>query len=93
MATVKLVQANVKKAPLIALLFASSGIESEIVAEAEPVEFMAGLTLPVARTSHLIALKVLSRNDVTAYRISQIFARCCGSRPPPTWPTFASCSN
>jgi hypothetical protein len=64
LATVRLVQASVDKSPLIDLLFASSGIEPEIVAEAEPVELMAGLTLAVARTSHLIALKVLARDDV-----------------------------
>ncbi len=42
------------------LLFASSGIEAEIVAEAEPLEVMGGVVLPVARTGHLLALKVLA---------------------------------
>jgi hypothetical protein len=46
------------------LLFASSGIEPEVVATSEVLEIMPGLDLPVARTSHLIALKVLSRDDV-----------------------------
>ena len=46
------------------LLFASSGIESEVTATAELLEILPKLKLPVARTSHLIALKVLSRDDV-----------------------------
>lgn len=46
------------------LLFASSGIESEVTATAELLEVLPKLKLPVARTSHLIALKVLSRDDI-----------------------------
>ena len=46
------------------LLFASSGIESEVAATADLLEVLPGLKLPVARTSHLIALKVLSRDDI-----------------------------
>lgn len=45
------------------LLFASSGIESIVVAEAEPLEVFSGLVVPVARTGHLVALKLLSRDD------------------------------
>lgn len=48
---------------LVDLLFASSGIEPEIVAAAEPVEAFAGFALPVARTGHLIALKLLAYDD------------------------------
>jgi predicted nucleotidyltransferase len=48
---------------IVDLLFASSGIEPEIVAEAEPMEIAPGLPLPVARTGHLIAMKLLSRDD------------------------------
>lgn len=50
---------------VIDLLFASCGIEPELVAEATPIELVRGLTVPVARIGHLIALKVLSRNDDT----------------------------
>jgi hypothetical protein len=46
------------------LLFASSGIESEVATASEILEILPGLRLPVARTSHLIALKVLSRDDI-----------------------------
>jgi len=47
------------------LLFASSGIEEEIVGGAENLEIFPGLTARVARTSHLLALKVLARDDET----------------------------
>lgn len=50
---------------IVDLLFASSGIEQEIAAAAEQLEIVPGLTVPVARTGHLIALKVLARDDVT----------------------------
>lgn len=43
------------------VLFASSGIEPEIVAAAEILEVLPGVRLPVATIGHLIALKLLSR--------------------------------
>ncbi len=48
---------------VVDLLFASSGIEPEVAAAAEVVEALPGLRLPVATPGHLIALKVLSRDD------------------------------
>jgi hypothetical protein len=50
---------------VVDLMFASSGIEPEIVREAEPVEIVDHLTLPIATTAHLIALKLLARDDYT----------------------------
>lgn len=47
----------------IDLLFASSGIEAEVVDAAERMELVPGLIVPVARTGHLLALKALARND------------------------------
>jgi predicted nucleotidyltransferase len=44
----------------IDLLIASSGIEAEVVADAEPLEVVKQIILPVARVGHLIALKLLS---------------------------------
>ena len=44
----------------IDVLTASSGIELEVVAQSEVLEIVPGLTLPVARVGHLIALKLLS---------------------------------
>jgi predicted nucleotidyltransferase len=49
--------------PVLDLLFASSGIEHEIVADADIVEVVPGLELPVARAGHLVALKLLSEAD------------------------------
>jgi predicted nucleotidyltransferase len=45
------------------LLFASSGIEPELVASSERIVYQRGTRLPVARIGHLIALKVLSESD------------------------------
>lgn len=45
------------------LLFASSGIEPEIVAAAESLAVFPGLVLPVATVAHLVALKLLARDD------------------------------
>ena len=45
------------------LLFASSGIEPELVASAERLLYRPGLLLPVAQTGHLLALKALSESD------------------------------
>lgn len=50
---------------ILDLLFASCGIEPEVVAAAEPVELYQGLIAPVATIGHLIALKVLARDDDT----------------------------
>jgi hypothetical protein len=65
LATVRLTRSSSLQAPVIDLLFASSGIEPEIVAEAEAIELLPNLTIGLARTGHLIALKVLSRDDMT----------------------------
>ncbi|SDU69213.1 Nucleotidyl transferase AbiEii toxin, Type IV TA system [Jiangella alkaliphila] len=48
---------------VVDLLFASSGIEREIAQAAERIEIIPGLTLPVATAGHLIALKLLARDD------------------------------
>ena len=63
LATVRLTLADAADGPVIDLLFASSGIEREVVAASEPIELLPGLTIGVARIEHLIALKVLSRDD------------------------------
>ena len=47
------------------LLFASCGIEPEVVAAATPTRLIRGFTAPVAQIGHLIALKLLSRDDDT----------------------------
>jgi predicted nucleotidyltransferase len=45
---------------LIDLLFASSGIEPEVVAAAELIEVIPGVSVPIAKSEHLLALKVLA---------------------------------
>lgn len=64
LATVRLGAADDPGAAVVDLLFASSGIEPEVVRDAELIEVLPGLTMRVAGTGYLIALKVLSRDDV-----------------------------
>ncbi len=45
------------------LLFATVGIEREVVAASSNVELIPGLTMPVAQVGHLLAMKLLSRGD------------------------------
>ena len=47
---------------VVDLLFASSGVEPEAVRAADVLEILPGLPVKVARTGHLLALKVLSNN-------------------------------
>jgi hypothetical protein len=42
------------------VIFASTGIEPEITARAEPYEIMPGLFVPLATKAHLLAMKVLA---------------------------------
>jgi predicted nucleotidyltransferase len=65
LATVRLSESPQAEAPMVDLLFASSGIELEVVAEAEVIELLPGLAIAVARTGHLMALKVLARDDLS----------------------------
>jgi predicted nucleotidyltransferase len=51
------------RGPLVDLLFATTGIEHDIVAEAEPLEIVSGLQMEVARVGHLIAMKLVARDD------------------------------
>lgn len=45
---------------VVDLLFASSGIESEICRDADRLELAPGLTVPVAQAGHLVAMKLLA---------------------------------
>lgn len=51
------------QAVLVDLLFASSGIEHEIVQEANEQKVFGTLTMPVVALGHLIAMKVLAESD------------------------------
>jgi len=63
LATVRLSRPGDELGTVTDLLFASSGIEAEIVAEATAIEVLPGLTLPVATVGHLIVMKSLARDD------------------------------
>lgn len=64
LATVRLVPAGGSRdGSVLDVLFASSGIEAEMVESAEELEILPGLVVPVARTGHLVALKLLARDD------------------------------
>ena len=66
LATVRLAAPEQSGAGIVVdLLFASSGIEPEIAAQADQLEVFAGVPAPVAQSGHLIALKVLARDDRT----------------------------
>jgi len=63
LATVRLdVPHDVDTAAVVDLLFASSGIEPELARDAELLEVLPGVTLPVACVAHLIVLKLLARS-------------------------------
>jgi Nucleotidyl transferase AbiEii toxin, Type IV TA system len=65
LATLRLVPRDDPSGVVVDLLFASSGIEPEIVAAAGSLEVFAGAVVPVATVAHLIALKVLSADEGT----------------------------
>jgi hypothetical protein len=48
--------------PIVDLLFATCGIEQEIIDEAESLEVDEGFRVLVARTGHLLAQKLLSQH-------------------------------
>lgn len=50
------------RGPIVDLLFAACGIETEVVQASEPIEIGAGLIADVARVGHLIAMKLVSRD-------------------------------
>lgn len=60
LATVRL---TTKSGLFVDLLFASSGIEPEIVGSARALTVLPRLRAPVASVGHLLAMKVLARND------------------------------
>jgi hypothetical protein len=64
LATVRLLPPGEPPDGIVAdLLFASSGIEPELIRSAIPIELLPGLVIPVATVAHLLALKVLSVSE------------------------------
>lgn len=52
-----------EEGPILDLLFAVSGIENEVVADAEAAELFPGQTVPVAKPADLIAMKILALDN------------------------------
>lgn len=63
LATVRLLSPVAGEDVPVDLFFASSGVEVEVVEAAEPLEVRPGLTIPVARIGHLIAVKLCWRSS------------------------------
>ena len=64
------------------LLFASSGIEPEVIGSADDLELFEGFGHPIATVSSLIALKVLSRDDARVRRTGWTWPHSSGSPQP-----------
>lgn len=63
LATVRLIHRSQQGDAVVDLLFASSGIEAEIAAAADRLNLTRDLVVPIATVAHLIALKILARDD------------------------------
>ena len=63
LATVRLLSRVAGEDVAVDLFFASSGVEAEVVGAAESLEVPPGLTIPVARIGHLIAVKLCWRRS------------------------------
>lgn len=64
LATVRLRPPSARsQGPVVDLLFCSSSIEAETVRDAERIEALPSVLVPVARIPHLVAMKVLARDD------------------------------
>jgi predicted nucleotidyltransferase len=61
LATARLTRSD--EALLVDLLFASCGVEPEIVRDATRIELLPRLVVPVASTAHLVAMKLLASDD------------------------------
>ena len=66
LATVRLISPDADGVGVVVdLIFATAGIEAEIVADAEVLEILPAVSMPVATVGHLVALKLLARDDET----------------------------
>jgi predicted nucleotidyltransferase len=63
LATIRLLPRDPADQLVTDLLFASSGIEEEIVAASDDIVVFAGLSVPVATVGHLMAMKLRARDD------------------------------
>lgn len=92
-ATVRLAAENgADDGVVLDLLFASSGIEREVVDTAEETDVFEGVGIPVASVAALIALKVLARDDLARPQDGSIWSPCSASPPQRIWPPRRTCS-
>lgn len=64
LATVRLVPPGARAGGIVLdVLFASSGLEQDVCEAAERLEIVPGVSVPVARAGHLVAMKLLSRAE------------------------------
>ena len=77
LSTIRLVRPE-EPGVFVDLLFASSGIEPEIVETAEPLRVL-GAEVKVATVGHLIATKILARDDRKRPRDKQDLANLIGN--------------
>lgn len=95
-ATVRLISPDADGVGVVVdLIFATAGIEAEIVADAEVLEILPAVSLPVATVGHLVALKLLARDDETRPQDAadlRALAWCSvpGIRRPPEPPSGSS---
>lgn len=75
LATMRMLAEVEGRETIIDLMFASSGIEGELVASAQRLEIVPGLVVPVARIGHLIALKVLAGRSHDLGDLGQLLRR------------------
>lgn len=69
---------------VVDVLFATAGIEPEIVAAAEVLEVLPSVFMPVVTAGHLVALKLLARDDERrGRRIARTSAPCTPCSAPP----------
>ena len=73
LATMRILSPSVDAPAIVDLMFASTGIEREIVAAATPIEVLAGTTIPVASRAHLLAMKVLAGRMQDVADFSSLF--------------------
>jgi hypothetical protein len=75
LATVRLARPVVGgSSSLVDLLFANSGIETEVVDDAERLEVVPGVEMPIAAVPHLIALKILAGRNQDLIDLGNLLA-------------------
>ena len=84
LATVRLAPA-LDEGVVVDVLFASSGIETEIVHAAEAIEILPGLTVPVPGQGTLLLSSCWPATTIRGRRISPISGGCARLPRPPSW--------